>query len=201
MCASAEYRLAPEWRFPAWVEDVRLAMAWLRGRAGEYGLSPDRIAAAGSSAGGYLALMLATIPPEDGLASSNELAGTDTRPQAVVAYCPATSMHESRRWPSRAAYPKLMPTPETEDPSLYEIASVEDRIRGKEPPILLVHGTADELIPLSESVELADKIKRAGGVAELVELPGAEHGFGYGVETDAQNTAIGHVERFLGKHL
>ena len=91
VCASVEYRLAPEWKFPAWVEDVRLGMAWLRGRSGDWGVLPDRIAAAGSSAGGYLALMLATIGPGDSLGRTDELAGVDTRPRAVAAYCPATT--------------------------------------------------------------------------------------------------------------
>ena len=196
-CASVEYRLAPEWKFPAWVEDVRLGMSWFRRRAGEYGFSPGRVAAAGSSAGGYLALMLATIAPDDDLARSDELDGLETRPNTVAAYCPATSMHEAKRWPSRAAYPKLMPAPESAEPALYRAASVEDRIVGGEPPILFLHGTADELIPLSESADLCERITGAGGRAELVALEGVGHGFGYGTRTDAQAAAIRHVERFL----
>ncbi len=196
-CASAEYRLAPRWKFPAWVEDARLAMAWLRGRSGEYGFSADRIAAAGSSAGAYLALMLATIGPEDPLGRTEELGEAETRPRAVVTYCPASSMHEQRRWPSREAYPGLMAVPEQQDRQLYRTASVEDRIRGGEPPMLFLHGTADELIPLSESAELCAQVEQAGGQATLVRLQGAEHGFGYGVTTDSQQAAVAEVERFL----
>jgi len=201
VCASAEYRLAPRWKFPAWVEDCRLAMAWFRGRAREYGFDPARVAAAGSSAGGYLVLMLATITPGDDLGRTDELADADTRSDAVIAYCPATSMHESRRWPSRSAYPKLMPAPEPEAPELYRIASVEDRLRADMPAVLFLHGTADELIPLAESRDLHARIRAAGAHAELHTLEGVGHGFGYGVKTDAQRESVQRAAEFLEHHL
>ena len=201
VCASPEYRLAPAWRFPAWVEDVRLAMDFLRCRAGEYGFAPDRIAATGSSAGGYLVLMLGTIEPDDDLARSDELTADETRPNAVLAYCPATRMHESRRDFPRVPFPKLMPAPEAEAPELYKAASVEDRITGREPPILFLHGTADTLIPHAESVALCERINAAGGHAEIQLLEGVAHGFGYGVHTDAQKQAAALAEEFLEANL
>jgi acetyl esterase/lipase len=196
-CASVEYRLAPDWKFPEWVADARLGMSWFKQRAAEYGFDPARVASAGSSAGGYLALILATIGPDDDLGRSDEMAVADTRPAAVVAYCPATSMHEARRWPGREAYPKLMPAPEAEDPELYRAASLEDRVRGDEPPMIFLHGDADDLIPLAESVELAARINALGGRAEVARIAGAPHGFGYGVKTDHQRAALAHAERFL----
>lgn len=201
VCASAEYRLAPRWKFPAWVEDVRLGMAWFRRRAGECGFDPDRIAAAGSSAGGYLVLMLATIAPGDDLGRTDDLPEIDTRPNAVIAYCPAFSMHESRGWPSRLAYPTLMPAPESEAPELYRIASVEDRLCGDVPATLILHGTADELIPLSEALDLHHRIRATGAHVDLHALEGVGHGFGYGVKTDAQRESIERITEFLHHQL
>jgi len=201
VCASAEYRLAPRWKFPAQVEDVRLAMAWFRARAGQYGFSPDRIAAAGSSAGGYLALMLATIGPDDELGRTAELGAAETVPQAVVAYCPVITLHEARRGEARFVYPDFMPVREAEDPQLYRTASIEDRITGAEPPMLLLHGRSDEVIPFSESFEFVRQVGAAGGTAELVDLADVGHGFGYGVRTDAQRRAVAEIEQFLGERL
>ena len=95
-CASMSYRLVPAHRFPAAVEDARLAMAWLRARAEEYGFSADRVGAVGSSSGGHLVAMLATIAPGDPLGVTPELATTDTRPNAVICYCPVVSLHSGR---------------------------------------------------------------------------------------------------------
>ena len=202
VCASVEYRLAPDNKFPTWVEDGRLGMSWFKARAGEYGFNPARIASVGSSAGGYLALILATIAPDDDLGRTDEQTLADTRPAAVVAYCPVTSMHEARRWPGRAgSLPNIMPATEADDPELYRIASVEDRVRGGEPPVVFLHGDADDLIPLSDSTELADLWRANGGRADLVAIEGAGHGFGYGVKTEFQQAAIARAERFLGEVL
>lgn len=201
VCASPGYRFSPEWTFPAWVEDVRLAMAWFKANAGTFGFDPTRVATAGSSAGGYLALMLGTIGADDDLAATSELGDAGTQPKAIVAYCPAISMHDARRTWERAAYPKLMPAPEHEDPELYRIASIEDRVAAGQPPVLILHGTADALIPYAESKSLAMAIKAVGGAVELVGLDGAEHGFGYGVETANQRAAIAHAAKFLSETL
>jgi len=195
VCASATYRLLPEWKFPAWIEDVRLAMSFFRGKSGEYGFDPARVAAAGSSAGGYLALMLGVLQGTDELGLTEELADPDTRPQAVVAYCPAVAVpseHVQTEFPAERAAG-----------SDYRNAavSVASYVRGGEPPTLFLHGDADKLFPAGQSVELAEKIKQAGGWAEAVILSGAEHGFGYGTRTEPQKQAIGHVRRFLAEHL
>jgi len=202
VCASVEYRLAPDNKFPTWVEDVRLGMSWFKSRADEYGFDPARVASAGSSAGGYLALILATIAPDDDLGRTSEMTVADTRPAAVVAYCPVTSMHASRRWPGRAKQlPALMPVTEEEDPELYRTASVEDRVGGGEPPTIFLHGDADDLIPLSDSTELADLWRARGGRSDVAVIEGAGHGFGYGVKTEFQIASIQHAERFLGEAL
>ena len=199
--ASAEYRLAPQWRFPAWIEDVRLAMAMLRARADEFGFAPHRIVTAGSSAGAYLALILAMIGPDDDLGRTDELAAPDTRPNAVIAYCPATSLYATRRRFPKAAYPDLMPAAEADAPDLYRSACLAARVTGGEPPILFVHGTADTTIPHDASVELAERLNAAGAHAEVELLDGVGHAFGYGAETDVQKRALARAEAFLAKHV
>lgn len=204
VCASATYRFAPEWKFPAQVEDVRLAMQFFRQHAGEYGFSTERAAAVGSSSGAHLVLMLATIGQEDELGLTDELTLTDTRPNVVAAYCPVVTVHKSKLTNPELAsliHPCFMPQPESAAPDLYRQASIEDRITGAEPPILIIHGEADELIPASVSEELCEKVNRMGGLAEAQVLPGVGHGFGYGTETDAQKTAIRHIEQFLPRNL
>jgi len=197
VCVSTGYRLAPATHWPGQVEDVRLAMAWLRGRAGEFGIDAHRIAAIGSSAGGHLVAMLATIDIDDPLGATGELALADTRPDAAVCYCPVLTVHENDRLAESVL--NLMGGREAEMPAAYRDASPLDRITGDEPPMLFLHGNADELVPLDHSKRMAAALHAAGAQAELQVLPGVEHGFGYGVTTDAQKTATAHVTRFLAE--
>ena len=58
---SVDYRLGPEHRFPAAVDDSLAAFAWAHAEAGKLGADPDRIAVAGDSAGGNLATVVAQL--------------------------------------------------------------------------------------------------------------------------------------------
>src|SRR5205085_556169 len=58
VAATASYRLAPKYQFPAAVYDVKAAVRWLRANAGKYQIAPSRIGATGGSAGGHLAQFL-----------------------------------------------------------------------------------------------------------------------------------------------
>lgn len=199
-CASATYRRAPAFRFPAQVEDVRLAMAHFRSRAGEMGVDRHRIAALGSSAGGHLVAMLATIVHGDPLGSTAELSDVDseqdTRPDAAVCYCPATFMPDNENM--RANVRDFLGARPVVDPTLARSASPLFRITGQEPPFLFLHGDADVTLPLEEhSGAMAEKLKAAEVRAELKVLEGVGHGFGYGVGSEAQKVSVRCVERFL----
>jgi acetyl esterase/lipase len=199
VCASIDYRLVPAWTWPAQVEDVRLAMAFLRAHASEWGFAPDRIAAAGSSAGGHLAALLAMIEPADPLGATPELTHPDTLPNAAICYCPVTMMIDpedptGKLRPARYAFMGCGPD---EDPERYRLASPADRITGREPPFLFLHGDKDTLAPPAHSLEMDRRLRAAGVRSEAMLIPGALHGFGYGTASQEQKAAIGHIERFL----
>ena len=202
-CASAGYRLVPRWKFPCQIEDVRLAMGYFKARARQYGFAPDRVAAMGSSAGGHLVAMLATIGPDDRLGQSGELRVRNTRPNAAICYCPVTSLHvgtETKSVLADIATP-FLGRKESAAPALYRSASPLDRVTGDEPPFLFIHGDADDVVPLSHSTGMAAALRQRHVKAKTVTLAGVNHGFGYGVLTGAQKQSIRHVERFLRQHV
>ena len=200
-CASAGYRLAPDAKFPDLVEDVRLAMSVFRSRANELGFSADRIAAQGSSAGGHLVAILATMSENDSLGVSDELKIRDTRPNAVICYCPVLDLHEGSRDTISGSILDLLGKRESDDDDLYKQASPVDRVLGYEPPFLFLHGDADEVVPHAQSIDMAEKLRNVGVEADVVILPGVKHGFGYGVTSEAQRTSLQHAEAFLEKTL
>src|SRR5690625_4151227 len=67
VCASMSYRLVPKFIFPSQIEDVRLGMQFLKDRARTFNFDPNSIVAVGSSAGGYIAVMLGLITETDEL--------------------------------------------------------------------------------------------------------------------------------------
>ena len=199
---STSYRLAPDCKFPSQIEDVRLAMAYVRSRAEEYGFDPSKVAAMGSSAGGHLTALLATIGEGDPFGDGPELGLKDTRPNAAVCYCPVTTFCAGPLQEGRLAnsYIALMGGPESELGDAYRLASPVERIDGSEPPFHFIHGDADQTVPLIQSTEMSRRLEEAGVRSAVSVLPGVGHGFGYGVTSEPQKESLKIMEGFLSEY-
>jgi len=174
--ASVDYRLAPAHVFPTQILDVTYAVRWLRANAKSLHINPDRIGAFGTSAGGHLVSLLGTIDPSAGF-DVGPLTNVASRVKAVVdivgpadltgpGFPPVTATGIQTNFGvvgGTANAPALLKA----SPVTY--ASPDD------PPFLLVHGTVDELVPFSQSVELAGRLKAVGVRAELVPVVGGTH--------------------------
>jgi len=202
-CASLHYHLAPQWHFPKQFEDVRTAMSFVKSNAQEWGFSAEKVAAWGSSAGGYLAALLATTPPEDELGITSEIRLRDTTVAACVCLCTMFALHGYEKINPEIAkiIEGFLGTTEKENPELFRQASPMDRISGREPPFLMLVGDADRITPVDHHKAMAEALLSRGTVAKLIVLAGADHGFGYGVETLAQKETLEHAERFLAASL
>jgi acetyl esterase/lipase len=187
------YRLSGEAIFPALVQDVKAAVRWIRAHAAKYKLDGSWIAAWGSSAGGYLALMLGTsagIPELDDLSLGNVEQPENV--QAVVAWfapvdflvmdeqlaaaglpLPEGQTHNGANSPESLVLGAKI----TEIPERVRAANPATYIRAGAPPFLLQHGTRDPLVPAQQSVNLAARLRAVLGpervTFELIE--GAEH--------------------------
>jgi acetyl esterase/lipase len=172
--AAIDYRLsrpgAPSW--PANFDDVREAVRWLRRHAKEYSVDPDRIAALGSSAGGHLAALLGTCPDDA------------AQVQAVIDFYGPTdllALYDNRKRTTTALTLLLGGRPD-ECPARYESASPIHYISADDPPMLLIHGGDDALVPLDQSRALADALARAGVPHRLIVVENARHGFSLEVQ-------------------
>lgn len=175
--ASIDYKLAPRHRFPAQIRDVTYAVRYLRASAKKLRIDPNRIAAFGTSAGGHLAALLGTIDTSAGF-DVGTLPGVSSRVRAVADIVGPSDLTD----PSfssgidgaiQAAFGVPVGTPGA--PALTKFSPVTYVSPG-DPPFLLVHGTADELVPYRQSVTLAQRLKAAGVAAELVAVEGGTHG-------------------------
>jgi len=199
VCASTSYRLAPGHLFPAAISDVRLAMSYFKSHAAEYGMDPGRIGAVGSSAGGHLAAMLATIGPGDNLGAGDQSLPPDTRPQAVACYNPVLDfLHEPRIWPTSLLF--LGAAPEQAEKIYYQ-AGPALRVAGDEPPFLFLYGSRDELTPPAKSRAMIDRLAALGVPVEVAYFHGMGHGFGYRLRLAEQKRAAAVVVDFFNRRL
>jgi acetyl esterase/lipase len=168
--ANVEYRLASSAPAPAAVNDVLKAAQWFQDHAAQYKVDRKRILATGSSAGGHLALMTAMTPASAGLGSSIKIA-------AVVDFFGVADVADQLVGPNqRPSAVAWIP----EQPDRLELArrvSPITHVRKGLPPILVLHGDADMVVPYQQSVALVNALKSASDDAELITVPGGQHGF------------------------
>jgi acetyl esterase/lipase len=183
--AAIDYRLGAAGRFPAAVHDVHGAIRWLRAHGGEHGVETTRIGAWGSSSGAHLALV-AALSRDSALVG--DVGGDEPSGgiDAVVSFF-ATSDLAARATRSAMERHILPPGPEHAFLGLDEVDDDREAVRraraasplmmvdAATPPMLLVHGDSDQLVPFSQSQRLHDAIVTAGGRSTLVCLGGAGH--------------------------
>jgi acetyl esterase/lipase len=190
---SINYILAAAGR-PTWpqnVYDCKTAVRWLRKNAARLQIDPDRIGVIGGSAGGHLSAMLALTGPADGLDPTEPYGEFSCRVQCAV------DMYGPADLTSRDNLAMLGKTRESA-PDLYRAASPITYIDKLDPPMLLLHGTADKLVEVKQSELLAEKLKQAGVEHELVIIEGAPHTFHL---QPAQRDLRPVVLAFFGKYL
>jgi acetyl esterase/lipase len=161
---------APWFKVPDAVRDVESAIRHVRANATSYGVDPERLGALGDSAGGHLALILGT-QGKDGLENGRRPESrAGSRVRTVVANFAPVDLRDfvgpSERFPA-------LDFEQDKAPGVSPILSATS----DDAPTLLLHGTKDHLVPLSQSERMRDALQEVGVEVELVIYEGAGHGF------------------------
>ena len=162
--ACVEYRVTARTRFPMQLEDVKLAIRWLRAHAGEMGIDPERIFVGGESAGGYLSA-LTGLMGKGREYDHGEYLEYSSGVQGVIAFYPCTVMSELEIDPEVAALP----------PDTHKFTDLPGLVNEDTPPFMLLHGTKDSQVPISHSERLYEALESKGKRAEFYIFEGAEH--------------------------
>ncbi|WP_243793736.1 alpha/beta hydrolase [Saccharopolyspora gloriosae] len=179
--ATIEYRLSGEALFPAQLFDVRAAIRYLRRHATDFDIDPGAVGLWGSSAGGHLATLAGLLGHLDAVDGEPADSG-DARVQAVSqGYGPVDLIEVVAAAPpdSRADSPeaRLLGGIPAEHAELAARANPLSHVSGSAPPFQLLHGTADVLVPDSQSTALHTALAAAGAESTLYLLEGFQHGF------------------------
>ncbi|HWZ00444.1 MAG TPA: alpha/beta hydrolase [Edaphobacter sp.] len=178
--ASLFYRLSGDSPFPADIEDCKCAIRFLRANATKYGIDPDRIGVAGASAGGHLAELVATADKSAGLEGDGSWQNVSSKVQAASAYYGASDFTVGAmqfQHHTGQVIVKLFRGTEKEKPELYRKASPIFYLSKQAPPLLLVHGEEDDLVPFDQSARMADAYRRLGLPVEFIAVENAGHDF------------------------
>ena len=168
--AAISYRFSQEAKFPAQLEDVRDAVAWLVTNARKFGYDASRIALIGGSAGGHLAMLA-------GCALAIEALPV----RAVVSFFgPADFVLRAQTQPAKTQEPggsvyELLGGTPAEHPGAARAASPAMRVGKHSPPLLIFHGTGDKVVYLDQSERMAAAYREAGRPVELIIKDGAGH--------------------------
>ena len=176
LVAAVNYRLAPDYKFPAQIEDVKCAVRFLRANAAVYGIDPNRIGAWGGSAGGHLVALLGTTDASAGFEGDGCYADESSRVQAVVDMFGPTDLKAlSLGIGSRFLY-VLFGTVNSNS-SIVKQANPITWVSKDDPPFLILHGEDDDVVPVSQSEILYDRLMASRVPAMLVIVENAGHGF------------------------
>lgn len=196
--ATVDYRLAPKHRFPAAVRDVKSALQYLREHAQELNIDPKRIGVIGSSAGGHLALMLATTTPDiDSIKASASSNPTPIR--ATISIAGPTDLSAPLPHQSEIVVENFIGKKRAEAPELCRQASPIVFVNRYSSPILFIHGDRDEIVPYKQSVDMLAACKKAGVTSELVTLH--DRGHADGGDPKENDAAIRTMVNFLTQNL
>lgn len=188
---SISYRLAPQHQFPAQLEDVRTAIAYIREHANELEVDVNRMALMGRSAGAHLAMLAAYEP--------------DAPPiRAVINYYGPVNLTTGYQDPpnpdpidSRDLLRDLLGGTPAERPELYQQASPWNYVNRAVPPSLLIYGQRDHVVQSKFGRKLYEQLQKTGNQAVFLEIPWAEHAFDVIFQGVSSQLSLYYTERFL----
>ncbi len=175
LAVTIDYRLAGAAGFPAAVHDCKAAVRFLRANAKELGIDPWRIGIVGPSAGGYLSALIGTSGNDGALEGELEPSGVSSTVQCVVDISGPIDFTRFEDGVRREYLTLWLGDDLQEYKRRAKEASPLTYIDDADPPFLLIHGTADEIVPVEQAELFNAALIDAGVETEYLAVEGAGH--------------------------
>jgi acetyl esterase/lipase len=201
ICVAINYRHSPRNTWPDHIVDVKRALAWVKTHIAEYGGDPDFVVITGGSAGGHLSSLAALTPNDPRFQPGFE--DVDTSVRAAV---PFYGVYDFTRFDDamHPSMPELLEQMVIKQPhktagQTYADASPVNYVTADAPPMFVLHGTNDSLVPVEQARAFVAKLHKVSTQPIVyAELPFAQHAFDIFGSARAAHAAVA-VEQFLAE--
>lgn len=193
--AGVAIRSSGQAQFPGQLHDIKAAIRWLRTNAGRYRINPGKIGIMGESSGGWTSAMAAVTGDAPEMEGALGVQGVSSAVQASVAFYPPTDFLKMDAWALAPCNPKAMgfearfchdgpQSPESRligcaiqtCPAKVASANPVRYITPADPPVLIIHGEHDALVPHNQGELFYQALNKACHDASFISLPIAPHG-------------------------
>jgi acetyl esterase/lipase len=210
VCASVNYSLRADNRWPTDLYDCKNAVRFLRVNSWRYHVDPEHIGVIGGSAGGHLTLMVGYTSEAPALEPKAPYPGISDKVQAVVDLYGLADLFTRQKTDAqgnptgrRITSSAFMKGTPKDNPEGWKLGSPVYHISKNSPPTLILHGTIDTTIDRDQSTELAKKLEQAGVEHQLFLLKDVGHTFDLQswnhkpLPIDVKATVIGFFDKYL----
>lgn len=197
VCATINYRLAPQHVWPAQIDDTQAAVRWMRRWASVLNLDPKRVGAVGASAGGHLVLFLGEIETLHDFDPA--LTGYSSKVEAVADYYGPTDFTHPREWNPAIwqLIEAMLGTHISISGRRPAVASPLFSVTAADAPTVIFQGDADPIVPVDQSRRIVAKKEQLGDIVDYYEFPGEGHGF----SNDPFWISVNAITSFFAAHL
>jgi acetyl esterase/lipase len=199
------HRAAPRFTYPAAIDDVQRAIRFVRFHAGDYGIDAARIGGVGGSSGAHLIGLAAMLGAAGNANDADPVNRESAALTAVVLRAPPLDLRTIDTLEGTAYVVSFMDAPagNTSVSASYSAASPITHVTTSSPPVLLLHGDADKVVPYSQSVAMQAALEAANVPVRLVTIPGGAHGADFGAAQPAANWPdyYGEMVSWLNRYL
>ena len=194
---SVEYRFIPGATHPAQTDDCTRAVQFVRSKAAEWNIDPARIGVTGGSAGAHLSLWVALHDDAADPKSADPVERQSSRVQCAVGFAGPTNwallgkmLHLHPGYRAIIGYRALTPFGMMEKSKMDSVSPIT-YASADDPPVLIIHGDADPIVPLDHGKTLHQALEKAGAKPELHIVKGGNHDVsGANAKTGALATAF-----------
>ena len=199
---SVEYRFTNVKTHPAQVNDCLRAVQFVRHNAAKWNIDPKRLGVTGGSAGGHLSAYVAVHDDAAKADSKDPVERQSSRVACAVPFAGPTDWsllstirHDHPAYRQLIGYEPGTPAEKLSDELKKDVSPITFASKD-DPPMMQVHGDADDIVPIEHARNLHAKLQSVGATPELVVIPGANHGVaGAGDAVTEQATAF--VRKYL----
>jgi acetyl esterase/lipase len=194
--AAVSIRSSSQVKFPGQLHDIKAAIRWLRTNAAKYNFDPNHIGIIGDSSGGWTSVMAAVTGDAPEMEGTVGTVGVSSAVQVAVAFYPPTNFLTMDAWALRKCMPQNCHDGELSPesrlvgcaiqtcPDKVKAASPMTYVTPADPPIMILHGNSDPLVPHNQGEALYMALNKACKEAAFISLPKAPHGNWNGFLTD-----------------